>query len=126
MSLTCLLLQVFASPLTVLLSGRNRGTCCGMRPPSCCPIRSQQWSVSYGNLSRYLAQPLTRVCLCVCVWQLRDCVEDAEVPMDGVTMTLALHRRGVNVRYLGAVLRELERNENKERLTYIQVVGFLL
>lgn len=36
-------------------------------------------------------------------------------------MTSVLHRRGVNVRYLGAVLRELERNESKERLTHIQV-----
>lgn len=41
--------------------------------------------------------------------------------MDGVTMTSALHQRGVNVRYLGFVLRELERDESKERLTHIQV-----
>lgn len=41
--------------------------------------------------------------------------------MDGVTMTSALHRRGVNARYLGTVLRELERDENKEKLTHIQV-----
>lgn len=41
--------------------------------------------------------------------------------MDGVTMTSALHRRGVNVRYLGTVVTELERNESKERLTHIQV-----
>lgn len=45
--------------------------------------------------------------------------------MDGVTMTSALHRRGVNVRYLGFVLRELERDESKERLTHIQVNTFL-
>lgn len=58
----------------------------------------------------------------MCVhWQLRDCLEGTEVPMDGVTMTSALHRRGVNVRYLGAVLRELERDENKEKLTHIRV-----
>lgn len=41
--------------------------------------------------------------------------------MDGSTMTLALHRRGVNVRYLGVLLRELARNMSKERLSHIQV-----
>lgn len=60
------------------------------------------------------------LCLCACV-KLRDCLEDAEVPMDGVTMTSALHRRGVNVRYLDAVLKKLERDESKARLTHIQV-----
>lgn len=55
------------------------------------------------------------------VWQLGDCLDHTEVPMDGATLTSALHRRGVNVRYLGAILRELERSENKERLNHIQV-----
>lgn len=42
--------------------------------------------------------------------------------MDGLTLTAALHRRGVNVRYLGALLMELERAEEKERLSHIQVL----
>lgn len=41
--------------------------------------------------------------------------------MDGPTLTAALHWRGVNVRYLGTLLRELERVEEKGRLGHIQV-----
>lgn len=42
--------------------------------------------------------------------------------MDGLTLTAALHRRGLNVRYLGTLLMELERVEEKGRLSHIQVV----
>lgn len=55
------------------------------------------------------------------VWQLRDCLDDAAMPMDGETLTSALHQRGVNVRYLGSVLRELDKMEEKGRLCHLQV-----
>lgn len=42
--------------------------------------------------------------------------------MDGLTLTAALHQRGVNVRYLGTLLMELERLEEKGRLRHVQVV----
>lgn len=42
--------------------------------------------------------------------------------MDGLTLTEALHRRGVNMRYLGTLLMELERVEEKGRLSHVQVV----
>lgn len=42
--------------------------------------------------------------------------------MDGRTLTAALHRRGVNVRYLGTLLMELEQVEKKGRLSHVQVV----
>lgn len=42
--------------------------------------------------------------------------------MDGLTLTAALHQRGLNVRYLGTLLMELERVEEKGRLRHIQVV----
>lgn len=43
--------------------------------------------------------------------------------MDGLTLTAALHRRGLNVRYLGTLLMELDRVEEKGRLSHIQVVA---
>lgn len=42
--------------------------------------------------------------------------------MDGLSLTAALHRRGLNVRYLGTLLMELEQVEEKGRLSHIQVV----
>ncbi|XP_074529061.1 clustered mitochondria protein homolog [Halichoeres trimaculatus] len=51
---------------------------------------------------------------------LRDCLDNVAVPMDGATLTSALHQRGVNVRYLGTVLQELDRMVEKERLSHIQ------
>ena len=41
--------------------------------------------------------------------------------MDGATLTSVLHQRGVNVRYLGTLLRELDRGEERGRLSHIQV-----
>uniref|UniRef100_A0AAX7T2P7 Clu domain-containing protein n=1 Tax=Astatotilapia calliptera TaxID=8154 RepID=A0AAX7T2P7_ASTCA len=38
---------------------------------------------------------------------LMDCLDHTAVPMDGGSLTSALHQRGVNVRYLGTILREL-------------------
>ncbi|XP_021163395.2 clustered mitochondria protein homolog isoform X1 [Fundulus heteroclitus] len=54
---------------------------------------------------------------------LRDCLDRTAVPMDGATLTSAIHRRGVNVRYLGALLRELDKLEERERLCYIQRIS---
>lgn len=42
--------------------------------------------------------------------------------MDGATLTSALHQRGVNVRYLGTLLSELEKMEERGRLSHMQVV----
>ncbi|XP_034538961.1 clustered mitochondria protein homolog [Notolabrus celidotus] len=54
---------------------------------------------------------------------LRDCLDHTAVPMDGATLTSALHQRGVNVRYLGHVLQELDRMEEKERLSHIRRIS---
>lgn len=59
--------------------------------------------------------------MCLSWWQLDDFLDGAAVPMDGLTLTEALHRRGVNVRYLGTLLMELERAEEKGRLSHVQV-----
>nr|XP_046267647.1 clustered mitochondria protein homolog isoform X2 [Scatophagus argus] len=50
---------------------------------------------------------------------LRDCLDHAAVPVDGATLTSALHQRGVNVRYLGHLLRELDSVEDRQRLSHI-------
>ncbi|XP_037604137.1 clustered mitochondria protein homolog [Sebastes umbrosus] len=54
---------------------------------------------------------------------LRDCLENAAVPMDGATLTSVLHQRGVNVRYLGILLKELDREEERGRLSHIQRIS---
>ncbi|KAL3970877.1 ribosomal protein S6 kinase alpha-1/2/3/6 [Sarotherodon galilaeus] len=51
---------------------------------------------------------------------LMDCLDHTAVPMDGASLTSALHQRGVNVRYLGTILRELGRVEERRRLGHIQ------
>uniref|UniRef100_A0A3P8TI59 Clustered mitochondria homolog n=1 Tax=Amphiprion percula TaxID=161767 RepID=A0A3P8TI59_AMPPE len=54
---------------------------------------------------------------------LRDCLDHTAVPMDGATLTSVLHQRGVNVRYLGTILRELDKLEERERLRHIQRIS---
>ncbi|XP_068572202.1 clustered mitochondria protein homolog isoform X2 [Cebidichthys violaceus] len=54
---------------------------------------------------------------------LRDCLDHSAVPMDGATLTSVLHQRGVNVRYLGTLLRELDRVEDRGRLSHIQRIS---
>ncbi|XP_038565524.1 clustered mitochondria protein homolog [Micropterus salmoides] len=54
---------------------------------------------------------------------LRDCLDHTAVPMDGATLTSALHQRGVNVRYLGTLLRELDRVDERGRLSHIQRIS---
>uniref|UniRef100_A0A3B4ZTG7 Clustered mitochondria protein homolog n=1 Tax=Stegastes partitus TaxID=144197 RepID=A0A3B4ZTG7_9TELE len=54
---------------------------------------------------------------------LRDCLDHTAVPMDGATLTSVLHQRGVNVRYLGTLLRELDKLEERERLSHIQRIS---
>ncbi|XP_078122335.1 clustered mitochondria protein homolog [Sander vitreus] len=54
---------------------------------------------------------------------LRDCLDHTVVPMDGATLTSVLHQRGVNVRYLGTLLTELDRVEERERLSHIKRIS---
>lgn len=52
-----------------------------------------------------------------------DCLDHTAVPMDGASLTSALHQRGVNVRYMGTILRELGRVEERRRLGHIQALN---
>ncbi|KAK5858736.1 hypothetical protein PBY51_002854 [Eleginops maclovinus] len=54
---------------------------------------------------------------------LKECLDHTAVPMDGATLTSVLHQRGVNVRYLGTLLRELNRGEERRRLSHIQRIS---
>uniref|UniRef100_A0A8C2ZJZ6 Clustered mitochondria homolog n=1 Tax=Cyclopterus lumpus TaxID=8103 RepID=A0A8C2ZJZ6_CYCLU len=54
---------------------------------------------------------------------LRDCLDHSAVPMDGATLTSVLHQRGVNVRYLCTLLSELDRVEDRGRLSHIQRIS---
>ncbi|XP_061905139.1 clustered mitochondria protein homolog isoform X3 [Entelurus aequoreus] len=44
---------------------------------------------------------------------LQDCLDHRMAPMDGAALTLVLHQRGVNVRYLGTLLRQLDNVEDR-------------
>ncbi|KAM3610958.1 uncharacterized protein V6R79_011205 [Siganus canaliculatus] len=53
------------------------------------------------------------------------CLQSNEAPMDGATLKQALHQRGINLRYLGHVMKAISQSENKECLRHIMrlVVG---
>ncbi|XP_047462158.1 clustered mitochondria protein homolog [Mugil cephalus] len=54
---------------------------------------------------------------------LRDCLDHTAVPMDGVTLKTVLHQRGVNVRYLGSVLSEMDKVEERDRLSHVKRIA---
>lgn len=53
------------------------------------------------------------------------CLHSNEAPMDGASLKLALHQRGINLRYLGYVIKTISQSEHKERLRHIMrsVIG---
>nr|XP_040036639.1 clustered mitochondria protein homolog isoform X1 [Gasterosteus aculeatus aculeatus] len=88
----------------------------GVRFPSECveEVRRQRrllWDVAAFLLSNQIPAVLS------------DCLDYSAVPMDGGTLTAALHERGVNVRYLGTLLRELDKVEDTGRLDHIQRIS---
>uniref|UniRef100_A0A8D0ATA9 Clustered mitochondria protein homolog n=1 Tax=Sander lucioperca TaxID=283035 RepID=A0A8D0ATA9_SANLU len=53
--------------------------------------------------------------------QIPAFVSGSIAPMDGVSLKLALHQRGINLRYLGHVITTISQSEHKERLRHITV-----
>lgn len=51
---------------------------------------------------------------------VRECLEHSSAPMDGVTLTEALHNKGINVRYMGKVANLLA---NVPRLEYLHTIA---
>ncbi|CAJ1065550.1 clustered mitochondria protein homolog isoform X2 [Xyrichtys novacula] len=54
---------------------------------------------------------------------VKDCLDHSAVPMDGATLTEALHQRGINVRYLGTVLDFLDKTPAKAQLEHFFRIG---
>ncbi|KAG7481055.1 hypothetical protein MATL_G00062720 [Megalops atlanticus] len=53
-----------------------------------------------------------------------DCLQFRVSPVDGATLSQALHQRGINLRYLGQVTRAVSQSEHKERLKHITRLAF--
>uniref|UniRef100_A0A8C2ERV1 Clustered mitochondria protein homolog n=1 Tax=Cyprinus carpio TaxID=7962 RepID=A0A8C2ERV1_CYPCA len=49
----------------------------------------------------------------------KSCLDHTSMPLDGVTLTEALHQHGINIRYLGTVLEYIEKIPQKERLDHV-------
>ncbi|XP_051734303.1 clustered mitochondria protein homolog isoform X2 [Ctenopharyngodon idella] len=50
---------------------------------------------------------------------MKSCLDHTSMPMDGVTLTEALHQQGINIRYMGAMLEYIEKIPQKERLDHV-------
>ncbi|XP_070821605.1 clustered mitochondria protein homolog [Chaetodon trifascialis] len=56
---------------------------------------------------------------------VEHCQQSNEAPMDGASLKETLHQRGINLRYLGHVIKTISQSEHKEGLRHIMrlVVG---
>ncbi|KAJ7995651.1 hypothetical protein DPEC_G00246790 [Dallia pectoralis] len=54
---------------------------------------------------------------------VKDCLDHSALPMDGATLTEALHQRGINVRYLGNVLEFVNMTPAKAQLEHFYRIG---
>ncbi|XP_066552152.1 clustered mitochondria protein homolog isoform X2 [Amia ocellicauda] len=54
---------------------------------------------------------------------VKDGLDHSTLPMDGATLTEALHQRGINVRYLGTVLEFIDKTPAKAQLEHIYRIG---
>uniref|UniRef100_A0A3Q1C7P2 Clustered mitochondria protein homolog n=1 Tax=Amphiprion ocellaris TaxID=80972 RepID=A0A3Q1C7P2_AMPOC len=54
---------------------------------------------------------------------VKDCLDHSALPMDGVTLTEALHQRGINIRYLGTVLEFVDKTPAKAQLQHFYRIG---
>lgn len=52
---------------------------------------------------------------------IRDCRDNSIAPMDGITLTEAIHNRGINVRYLGVIADMLSKASSKQ-LEYLNSI----
>uniref|UniRef100_M4A2C1 Clustered mitochondria protein homolog n=1 Tax=Xiphophorus maculatus TaxID=8083 RepID=M4A2C1_XIPMA len=56
---------------------------------------------------------------------VKDCLDHSTLPMDGATLTEALHQRGINVRYLGTVLEFVDKTPAKDQLEHFYRIGIV-
>lgn len=125
MTVCVLLTQESVSQTTAQTMSRSRSSFSRMLPPSWCPVRSHHWSVaqiaprSHGRDGQIPARQATFKA--VHVFQVKDCLDHSALPMDGATLTEALHQRGINVRYLGSVLEFVDKTPAKAQLEHFYV-----
>ncbi|XP_065104326.1 clustered mitochondria protein homolog [Paramisgurnus dabryanus] len=50
---------------------------------------------------------------------MNDCIHASDVPMDGATLRQALHQKGINLRYLGHLVRTISQSDLKDQLRHI-------
>ncbi|KAM9451424.1 clustered mitochondria protein homolog isoform 1-T1 [Clarias gariepinus] len=50
---------------------------------------------------------------------IKSCVDHTAMPMDGFTLTEALHQYGINIRYLGTILEFIEKSPYKTKLDHV-------
>ncbi|XP_059844021.1 clustered mitochondria protein homolog isoform X1 [Hypanus sabinus] len=50
---------------------------------------------------------------------IKDCENHVVVPADGATMTDALHKYGINIRYIGKITQLISQSKNKQYLEHI-------
>lgn len=77
-----------------------------------------------GFIANYTCKPYTcnQLTICMCVYmQVEYCLHSNEAPMDGASLKQALHKRGINLRYLGHVIKAINQSEHKECLRHITV-----
>uniref|UniRef100_UPI003AAB6D90 clustered mitochondria protein homolog n=1 Tax=Centroberyx gerrardi TaxID=166262 RepID=UPI003AAB6D90 len=84
-------------------------------PPECAEEVQKQKQLLWDAAAFLLSNQIPAV--------LRDCLDQTAVPMDGASLTSALHQRGVNVRYLGSLLEVLQRAEERGRLSHVQRIS---
>lgn len=58
-------------------------------------------------------------------FQIRDCLDHSNAPMDGVTLSEGMHTRGINIRYLGKIANMLAKVKQLEYLLNIAVAELL-
>ncbi|XP_051966096.1 clustered mitochondria protein homolog isoform X2 [Xyrauchen texanus] len=54
---------------------------------------------------------------------VKDCLDHSSLPMDGATLTEAIHQHGINVRYLGTMLEFVDNMPAKAQLEHIYRIG---
>ena len=119
--------QGYVSQTPVQMKSRSRSSCLKMLLPSWCPVRSHHWSVTHKHKQIQILQGFHFSCCvseltCVCVFeQVKDCLDHSTLPMDGATLTEALHQRGINARYLGNVLQFVDKTPAKAQLEHFYV-----
>nr|XP_026693476.1 clustered mitochondria protein homolog isoform X1 [Ciona intestinalis] len=57
---------------------------------------------------------------------VKDCLEHTAMPTDGASLSDALHERGINVRYLGKIIKLIEKTRSLEHIHRIGLMEIVL